>query len=383
MSPRVWVCFGTGGVGKTTISAALGCALARRGLRTLVITCDPARRLAEAFEVAAAPTPVRVDDRGLLWCFMPEAADSARRTVTLLFGDDPARLAVLQRNPLFAALVDGLSGVHELAALAQLVELADGYDAVVVDTAPTRHALALLRLPAQIIQLVDSRSLRWLASLSTRRLSASTDLAAPSSWTRLLDWGGGRLIAELEASLGGASVRACMELVLAGMQARPALSRIAHRAAELLTGASTTYLVAAAPREGAARDVAFFHDELASLVRAPTWLVLNRTVEALPGWMSQLANHPRASESLRRAADMAASELGTRARQTRELAVELASSFPGSRQLSVPKLNASQPASVVQAASSVLDAIASEQAENQHGQSQRISAGERGRVRLG
>jgi anion-transporting ArsA/GET3 family ATPase len=357
VSPRVFVCFGTGGVGKTTMSAALGTALARRGVRTLVVTCDPARRLAEAFGVAGSPEPVCVDERGLLWCYMPEAADSARRTVALLFGDDPKRLAALRQNFVFAALVDGLSGVHELGALAQLVERCDAYDAVVVDTAPTRHALELLRLPVRIVKLVDSRGLRWLANVSQRRLASTDRRDPPTSWTRLFEWGEARLIAELEASLGGTSVAACMELVTAGMAARPALSRIARRATSLLHGVDTTYVVVAAPREGVEHDVDFFCDELTALAHPPAWLLLNRALDTQPAWTQRLATCASASESLRHASRVAGEELAAEARRTREVRHALAARRPDLRQLSIAKLDASDPVQVVRAAADTLDAV--------------------------
>lgn len=357
MSPRVFVCFGTGGVGKTTMSAALGTALARRGARTLVMTCDPARRLAEAFGVVASPEPVRVDARGLLWCYMPEAADSARRSVGLLFGDDLERMNALRQNVVFAALVEGLSGVHELGALAQLVERCDAYDAVVVDTAPTRHALELLRMPVRIVNLVDSRALRWLASVSGRRLASSEKRDPSASWTRLFAWGEARLISELEASLGGTSVAACMELVTAGMAARPALSRIARRAASLLHGVDTTYIVVAAPREGAEHDVDFFCDELSALAHPPAWLLLNRAVETQPAWTQRLASCPTAGQSVRHAARIASEELGAQVRRTSEVRRAVATRRPALRQLSIAKLDASDPVAVARAAADTLDAM--------------------------
>lgn len=356
----MFVCFGTGGVGKTTMSAALGTALARRGVRTLVVTCDPARRLAEAFGVVESPEPVPVDKHGRLWCYMPEAADSARRSVGLLFGDDPRHLAALQQNPVLATLVDGLSGVHELGALAQLVERCDAYDAVVVDTAPTRHALELLRLPLRIATLVDSRGLRWLASASQRRLAGPDERDRRTSWTRLFEWGEARLIAVLESSLGGASVAACMELVMAGMAARPALSRIARRAASLLTGVDTTYVVVAAPRDGAQHDVDFFCEELTALAHGPAWLLLNRALQTAPTWAQRLTTCPGASESLRHVARVAHEELAAQARRTSEVRRAVAARRPDLKQLSIAKLDASDPVEVARAAADTLDAMLDE-----------------------
>jgi anion-transporting ArsA/GET3 family ATPase len=276
-----------------------------------------------------------------------------------LFGDDPSRLAALRQNSVFVALVDGLSGVHELAGLAQLVERCDAYDAVVIDTAPTRHAVELLRMPLRIVKLVDSRGLRWLASVSRRRLG-SAEKRDHSSWTRLFEWGEERLMAELEASLGKTAVGSCMELVTAGMAARPALSRIAHRAACLLLGVDTTYVVVAAPREGVEHDVDFFCDELTAIAHPPAWLLLNRALETQPAWTQRLATCKTASESLRYAAGVASEELAGQARRTSEVRRAVAARRPDLRQLAIAKLDASDPAEVARAAADTLDAMLDE-----------------------
>jgi anion-transporting ArsA/GET3 family ATPase len=357
MKPRVYVCFGTGGVGKTTVSAALGTALARAGMRTLVVTCDPARRLADAFGVHGQPVPVPVDARQRLWCFMPEATASARQTVALLFGHDPARLETLQQNPVFTTLVDGLAGIHELGALAQLVELSASYDAIVVDTAPTRHALSLLHLPGQVGSLVDSRSLRWLANVSRRRLREPS--AARPALARLLDWGESRLITELEASLGGAPVAACMELLIAGIDCRPELSRIAAAAHELLCSLATTYVLVAAPGNDTMRDVAYFQAQLDASAHPPAWLVLNHALDRMPAWPAQVATHPDASEPLRYAARIAAQELAARAKQSRDVRTELAARMPHVSVVTVPRLDATAPAAVVSEAANALTPLTS------------------------
>jgi anion-transporting ArsA/GET3 family ATPase len=357
MSPRVFVCFGTGGVGKTTMSAALGTALARRGQRTLVVTCDPARRLAEAFGVEASPVPVRVDEQELLWCYMPEAADSARRSISLFFGNNPERLAGLRKNPVFEALMDGLAGVHELAAVAQLVDRGDAYDAIVVDTAPTRHALELLRLPARLGKLADSRGLRWLAGVSRRRLASAAGRDRATSLSRLFAWGEARFITELETSLGGASVAACMELVAAAVAAVPELSDLSQRAAQLLTSVDTTYVVVAAPREGVEHDVDFFCDELTAIAHRPAWLLINRAVEARPAWTQRLTSCAGVSDSLRHAAGVADQELSAQARRTLEVRRAVASRRPDLQQIVIAKLDASDPVEVARTAAGALDVM--------------------------
>ncbi|MFM2417657.1 MAG: hypothetical protein RL385_2380 [Pseudomonadota bacterium] len=351
MSTRVYVCFGTGGVGKTTISAALGTALAKRGARTLVMTFDPARRLAEAFGVEAAAVPVPVTPT--LTCYMPEAEASAQRTVHTLFGHDRTRAAQLAQNPVLATLVDGLSGMHEIGALAELTSLAPGYDAVVIDTAPTRHALELLTLPERIAALVDSRALRWLADAARARLGTA-NAEKQSAWSRLVDFGQARVVTELTRSLGGAPIAACMELVSALMDERETLSAIARSAQALLASRSTTYAIVGSPRPGLLDDVAFFRDGIARVAQPPQWLVLNRFVERQPDWPAQLTDHPRASPALRNAARTAGAELRALAEYGQRAVAGARARFPQLRVARVPRLDAAQPSAVVAAASVAL-----------------------------
>ncbi|MFM2415661.1 MAG: hypothetical protein RL385_384 [Pseudomonadota bacterium] len=354
MSTRAYVCFGTGGVGKTTISAALGTALAGSGARTLVMTFDPARRLAEAFgvEVSAVPVPVTPT----LSCYMPEAEASARRTLHTLFGHDRARAAQLAQNPVLATLADGLSGMHEIGALAELTALAPAYDAVVIDTAPTRHALELLTLPERIAALVDSRALRWLSDAARARLG-SVDGEKQSAWSRLMDFGQARVVSELTRSLGGAPIAACMELVSALMDERETLSGIARGAKALLSARSTTYAIVGSPRPGVLDDVAFFRDGITRVAHAPQWLVLNRFVEQQPDWPAQITDHPRASAALRNAARTAGAELRALAEYGRSAVAGAGTRFPELRVARVPRLDAAQPSAVVAAASSALTSL--------------------------
>lgn len=146
-----------------------------------------------------------------------------------------------------------------------------------------------------------------------------------------------------------------MELLTAGMAARPALSQIARRASSLLTSADTTYVVVAAPRESVQHDVDFFCDELTAIAHPPAWLLLNRAVEARPAWTQRLATYPRASESLHHAARVADAELAAQTRRTSDVRRAVAARRPDLRQVSIAKLDASNPVEVVRAAADTLD----------------------------
>ncbi|MBI5500161.1 MAG: AAA family ATPase, partial [Deltaproteobacteria bacterium] len=127
--PQVVVCAGGGGVGKTTTAAALGLALARSGRRALVVTMDPARRLAGALGVPVAdtPTPVALPGAGTrLWALMPDPRRSLRTFVAQLFADEPAAETRVLANGVYRGLADAAAGVHELVTMNLVARAAAG-----------------------------------------------------------------------------------------------------------------------------------------------------------------------------------------------------------------------------------------------------------------
>jgi anion-transporting ArsA/GET3 family ATPase len=166
---------GSGGVGKTTIAAALGVSAAvHQGGRTLVLTVDPARRLADALGVgalgnratrvpASAFAAAGVEPRGELWAAMLDTKAGWDELIRRHAPDAEIRDAVLA-NPLYQNITSRFVHSHDYLAMEQLHELhASGeYDLVVVDTPPSRNALDVLDAPSRMIEFFGSRLLRWL-----------------------------------------------------------------------------------------------------------------------------------------------------------------------------------------------------------------------------
>lgn len=161
----VLVC-GSGGVGKTTTSAALGMALASRGMRVLVITVDPARRLAQALglaQIGTAESTVEVDGPGSLSIAMLDTKagwdDLVRR-----HAPDASLAERVLSNSLYANITSRFVNSHDYIAMEKLHELGedDRFDAVVVDTPPSRNALNLLDAPTRMREFFGGRLLRWL-----------------------------------------------------------------------------------------------------------------------------------------------------------------------------------------------------------------------------
>jgi anion-transporting ArsA/GET3 family ATPase len=183
---RVLVCAGTGGVGKTTIAAALAIQAALLGRRTLVLTIDPARRLADALgleSLGSRPTAVDLTVIGAdqsefpgasLDAMMLDAKPTFDRLITRLTPDEEARQRIFD-NRIYEHLSSALAGSAEYAAMEQVHELVQSrrYDLIVVDTPPADHALDFLRAPRRLREFLESRFVHTLVepAMSVSRIS--------------------------------------------------------------------------------------------------------------------------------------------------------------------------------------------------------------------
>ncbi|MDQ4130463.1 MAG: ArsA family ATPase, partial [Actinomycetota bacterium] len=162
---HILVCTGAGGVGKTTIAAALGLAGAWAGRRTIVLTIDPARRLAQSMDIQLSNTPTRVDldADGELWAMMLDMQRTFDEVVDRHAGD-PRRAAAIKSNRIYETLSSTLSGTQEYMAMEKLHALEERgeWDLLVVDTPPTRSALDFLDAPRRMTDFLEGRLLKTL-----------------------------------------------------------------------------------------------------------------------------------------------------------------------------------------------------------------------------
>jgi len=164
---NVIVCTGSGGVGKTTIAAALGLIAARSGRKVLVLTVDPARRLAAALGLqhGGGVIEVPLDARGALHAEMIEPNQIFEDYIRRVAPGAQQAQRILE-NKLYQQLATTLSGSQEFTSLLRLREAVNGgdYDLVVLDTPPTEHAAEFLEAPERLASLFDGRVARWLSS---------------------------------------------------------------------------------------------------------------------------------------------------------------------------------------------------------------------------
>ena len=169
----VIVCCGSGGVGKTTTAAVLGLEAARRGRRAVVVTIDPARRLADALGLVdgLASVPQRIDldtdeawaPGGELWAMMLDTAATFDGLVRR-HADSEEQIERILTNPFYRNIAGALSGTQEYMAAETLHELHgdDRFDLVIVDTPPSRNALDFLEAPGVLARFLDHRLFRLL-----------------------------------------------------------------------------------------------------------------------------------------------------------------------------------------------------------------------------
>ena len=160
------VCCGSGGVGKTTVSAAFALEAARRGRRACVVTIDPAKRLADALGIdTLANTPSQIDGAwpGELWALMLDAKGTFDELIAR-YASSPEQAEGILANRLYRNLTGALSGTQEYMAMEKLYELSEegGYDLVVVDTPPTRNALDFLDAPRRLTRFLGHRLFQFL-----------------------------------------------------------------------------------------------------------------------------------------------------------------------------------------------------------------------------
>ncbi|WP_349258539.1 ArsA family ATPase [Stackebrandtia sp.] len=268
---RVVVCCGSGGVGKTTTAASLALRAAEEhGRDTVVLTIDPARRLAQSLGLAELDnTPRRVDkvDGGRLDAMMLDMKRTFDEVV--LSHTTPEQAAEIFSNPFYQAMSGTFAGTQEYMAMEKLAQLrARGdWDLIVVDTPPSRSALDFLDAPARLARFLDGRMMRLLTASSRGGHSVfSLMTASMSFFTRTINKIlGGRMLTDI------ATFAASLDSTFGGFRTR---AEATYRA---LQDPQTAFLVVAAPEPDAIREAIYFTRRLTEERMPLEGMVLNRS----------------------------------------------------------------------------------------------------------
>jgi anion-transporting ArsA/GET3 family ATPase len=289
---RIIVCCGSGGVGKTTTAAALGLRAAERGRKVVVLTVDPARRLAQSMgltELDNTPRPViGVEGPGELQAMM---LDMKRTFDEIIEAHaDPARAQQILENPFYQSLSSSFSGTQEYMAMEKLGQLRrDGdWDLIVVDTPPSRSALDFLDAPERLGRFLDGRLIRILMMPAK---------AGGRSAFKLLNAGFGLVAGAMTKILGAQFLKdiqmfvSALDAVFGGFRQR------AEQTYKLLQAPGTAFVVVAAPERDAMREASYFVERLADEGMPLAGLVINRVHASLAPALSA-ARSTAAAEDL-------------------------------------------------------------------------------------
>jgi anion-transporting ArsA/GET3 family ATPase len=257
----ICICAGSGGVGKTTTSAAIAAGMAARGLKVCVLTIDPAKRLADSLGLKELGNEAKrvdpalfaqhgVEIEGELWAMMLDAKATFDELVARQAPDEEARDRVLG-NRIYQQISSALAGSQEYMAMEKLFELhSEGqFDLLVLDTPPTRNALDFLDAPKRLTQFIEGRSLRVFMKPTgiAAKVAGRGASVALSVFKRIV---GFDLLADLAEFFNAFSG------MVDGFQAR------AKRVNSLLADPHTCFLVVCGPQGEPVDEAVYFHRKL-------------------------------------------------------------------------------------------------------------------------
>ena len=268
------VCCGSGGVGKTTTAASLSIRAAERGRKVVVLTIDPARRLAQALglrELDNQPRPVAPEG------FAPEGELSAmmldmRRTFDdmVLAHAGRERAQEILSNPFYQTISTSFSGTQEYMAMEKLGQLAatGQWDLIVVDTPPSRSALDFLDAPQRLSTVLDGRLIKMLSSPAR---------AGGKGIRKIVGAGFGVFSKAVSTVIGGQMLSDASAFVQAFDSTFGGFRERATKTYRLLRSPGTAFLVVATPEPDALREAQYFVERLAAEKMPLAGLIANRT----------------------------------------------------------------------------------------------------------
>ena len=276
------VMLGTGGVGKTTVAAALGLAAAREGLNTALITVDPARRLREALGLERlSAEPTRIDRRRLRAAGLDSSIRLSAMTLDVKrtwdalvreFVESPEARGRILENPFYRTLSQHFAGAEAYAALEQLNELqrSGEFEIAIVDTPPAAHAFEFFETPRYLVRLLDSPAARWLftpeASLGRNAVTIASRAAR-------------FVINQLEAFTGTSTLSAIADFFGLAADATAAMSDRFRKTEAMMRSARVSFVLVTTVHEDRLHDAR----ELVRLTRRQNFrmraIVLNRMLD--------------------------------------------------------------------------------------------------------
>lgn len=264
---RVLICAGTGGVGKTSISASLGVLAAQNGIKTLVLTIDPAQRLAQALGIERQPgDDVRVEAVPRLHASM---IDPRREFDEFVLGAVDRGIAKgLFSNRLYQQLVTNLSGSQEFTSLVRVLNSArsQNYDLVILDTPPTQNAVDFLKAPDRIYALFQETVIGWFSNPK-----------ADENWVKRTFHRGTRLVTTaLEAVTGSTFIAELKDFFAHIAHLKGRIAEVSRDVNELLHSEKTGFILVTGFDETKLKEALEFQQDLANEHLNLRGVVVNR-----------------------------------------------------------------------------------------------------------
>jgi anion-transporting ArsA/GET3 family ATPase len=259
---RVCICAGSGGVGKTTTSAAIAAGMAARGKKVAVLTIDPAKRLADSLGLPELGNTERQVDPALyesagvdtnggeLWAMMLDAKATFDEVVRKHAPDEETRDRILS-NRIYQQLSAALAGSQEYMAMEKLFEIhaEDRYDLLVLDTPPSRNALDFLDAPKRLTQFIEGRALQVF-------------MKPTGIGMRFFGRGASMMFSVLRRITGVDLLEDLAEFFQAFSGMVGGFRERARRVNELLAAPTSTFLVVCAPQGEPISEAVYFHRKL-------------------------------------------------------------------------------------------------------------------------
>ncbi len=284
---------GSGGVGKTTTAAVIALQGARHGRKAVVVTIDPAKRLADALGLEGlSNTPSKIDGDwpGELWALMLDTKSTFDNLVSKHSGDEQQAERILN-NRFYRNISGALSGTQEYMAMEKLYELhaEHDFDLVVVDTPPSRHALDFLDAPRRLTHFLDHRFYRLLMA-PTRGVMRAANVAAQA------------FVRTLSKVIGAEVIDDVITFFTAFSGMEEGFKDRANVTFELLASPEASFVLVASPRRDTVSEAEYFAARLAEAGIGVRALIVNRI-------------HPRFTDALpeavrERAHTLAGTDLG-------------------------------------------------------------------------
>lgn len=270
LNSRVLICCGSGGVGKTTVSAAVGLFCAKKGKNVCLITIDPAKRLAQALGIQELCNQVRkldFDAKGNLYSMMLDTQDTFNSLIYRYSRSQDQAQEILN-NRIFKSLATNLGGTQEYMASEKLYELYcdDRFDVIIVDTPPTRNALDFFESPARLARFLENKLLRILLIPSRRGYLKRVNLAAQAFVKSVSKIAGAELVSD------AVDFFRAFEGMEEGFRTR------AKEVDRVLKSEETSIILVAAPTRDAIEEAKYFSSKIKEMGLALTGLIVNRAL---------------------------------------------------------------------------------------------------------